>query len=233
MLRSRIAALAVLACLVSAPAFGLSCARPSLDEAVIDGSVMIFEGRAGPKRPLLRWEVATVRDHRLAMLYTRDSDLQVFRFTVSRAWKGAAPGQVVEVLFNTHWGDGFANGESYLVVSPREVGGLFWSPLCGHSLNLRSAADIGNIATLERVIGIGEHVRIPTADRVCRRAEDCTSVQTHCGGCSCGTPVAKSAADGYPARLNRLCATIRVAERCEMDCPTLELSCVEAVCVAN
>ncbi len=229
----RTAALAAFVCIVSGPALSLSCARPSLDEAAIDSAVVIFDGKAGSKRPLTRGETTRVGGQGLRQLGGRRSDLKVYRFTVTRAWKGVARGQALDVLFNTHWGDGFAEGESYLVVSPQAIGRLFWAPLCGHSLELRSAADMGGIATLERVIGIGDHVKISTADRLCQRAQDCTSVQTHCGRCSCGSPVAKSAAEAYEAAIKRLCAMVRVAERCEMNCPPLELSCAEGLCVAD
>ena len=98
---------------------------------------------------------------------------------------------------------------------------------------MRYAAEFGSIAMLERVIGIGQHMKIGSADRVCRRAEDCTFVQTHCGECSCGTPVARIAAEGYAARFEALCAAIRVAERCEMECPPPAPSCTAGLCVAE
>ena len=82
-------------------------------------------------------------------------DLRVYTFTVTHGWKGAAKGQSVEVLFNSYWGDGFAEGVAYLVVSPRQVGKLFWAPLCGHTLDVKHAADIGSLTMLEQLIGIG------------------------------------------------------------------------------
>jgi hypothetical protein len=217
----------------SGAAFGLSCARPSLDATAIDGAIMIFEGTAGPKRSLDARERAAVRLHAIEGRGGGAEDLRVYIFTVTRGWKGAMTGQRVDVLFNSYWGDGFAQGEAYLVVSPRHVGNLFWAPLCGHTIDLRYATEFGSIAMLERVIGIGRHMKVGMADRACRRTEDCTSVQTHCGGCSCGTPVAKVAAERYEARFEALCATIRIAERCEMDCPPPEPSCMAGFCVAE
>ncbi len=214
-------------------AFGLSCARPSLDETAIAAAIMIFEGTAGPKRSLDRRERAAVRRHAIEAKGGRTEDLRVYRFAVTRGWKGATRGQSVDVLFNTYWGDGFAEGGAYLVVSPRQVKNLFWTPLCGHTIDLRHAAEFGTLAKLERRIGIGYHMKVGMADRVCRRAEDCTSVQTHCGACSCGTPVAKVAAEGYEARFERLCAAIRFAERCERNCPPPALSCTAGICVAE
>jgi hypothetical protein len=214
-------------------ALGLSCARPNLDAAAIDGAIMIFEGTAGSKRSLDARERAAVRLHAIEGRGGRAEDLKVYEFTVTRGWKGAARGQRVDVLFNSYWGDGFARGEAYLVVSPRHVGNLFWAPLCGHTIDLRYATEFGSIAMLERVIGIGHHMKIGRADRACRRDDDCTSVQTHCGGCSCGTPVAKVAAERYAARFEALCAAIRIAERCEMDCPPPAPSCTAGFCVAE
>ena len=215
------------------PAFALSCARPSLDETAIDAAVMIFEGTAGPKRALDFREKAAVGRHVIEAIGARTEDLRVYGFKVTRAWKGAVTGQRVDVLFNSYWGDGFAEGEAYLMVSPQQVGNLFWAPLCGHSIDLRYAAQFGSIALLERLIGLGQHMKVGRADRVCRRAEDCSLVQTHCGGCSCGTPVAKVALEGYLARFERLCAAIRMAERCEMNCPPPAPSCTAGLCVAE
>jgi hypothetical protein len=214
-------------------AFGLSCARPSLDETAIDAAIMIFEGTAGSKRALDLREKAAVRIYSIDSIYGSAEDLKVYGFTVTQGWKGATTGQSVDVLFNGYWGDGFAEGEAYLVVSPRRVGNLFWAPLCGHTIDVRHAADVGDLARLERLIGIGQHMKVAMADRVCRRAEDCTSVQTHCGGCSCGTPVARVAAERYQARFERLCAAIRYAERCEMNCPPPAPSCAAGFCVAE
>ncbi len=219
--------------LLPGAAFGLSCARPSLDETAIDAAVMIFEGTAGPKRSLDFRERANVRMHTIEAKGRGTEDLRVYSFTVTLGWKGAASGQSVDVLFNSYWGDGFAEGEAYLVVSPQQVGNLFWSPLCGHTIDVRHAADIGSIAMLEQVIGIGQHMKVGMEDRVCRGAEDCTLVQTHCGGCSCGTPVAKVAVERYEERFERLCAAIRFAERCEINCPPPAPSCTAGYCAAE
>ena len=224
---------AALGLVLPGAAVGLSCARPSLDETAIDGAIMIFEGTAGPKRSLDSRERAAVRLHAIEGRGGGAEDLTVYEFTVTRGWKGATTGQRVDVLFNSYWGDGFAQGEAYLVVSPRHVGHLFWAPLCGHTIDVRYAAEFGSLAMLDQVIGIGHHMKVGRADRVCRRAEDCTAVQTHCGGCSCGTPVAKVAAESYAARFEPLCAAIRIAERCEMDCPPPAPSCEAGFCVAE
>ena len=215
------------------PALALSCARLSLDEAAVDAAVMIFEGTAGPKRTLDHREKAAVRFLGLESKGGGIEDLRVYRFTVTKGWKGASAGQGVDVLFNGYWGDGFAEGLAYLVVSPQQLGGLFWAPLCGHTIDLKHAADIGSLAVLERRIGIGHHMKIKVEDRVCWRAEDCTAVQTHCGGCSCGTPVAKTAAESYEKQFEKLCAAIRISERCDMDCPTPALSCAADLCTAE
>ncbi len=138
-------------------AFGLSCARLSLDETAIDAAIMIFEGTAGPKRTLDFRERQAVRRHGFNTKGGGTGDLRVYGFAVTRGWKGAATGQSVDVLFNTYWGDGFAEGEAYLVVSPRRVGSLFWAPLCGHTIDMRYAANIGSLATLERLIGSGQN----------------------------------------------------------------------------
>ena len=147
----------VLAVLMPGEAFGLSCAVPRLDETAINAAIMIFEGTAGPKRKLTAGETRAVRKHGLASIGGGAEDLKVYSFVVTRGWKGAATGQAVDVLINTYWGDGFAEGETYLVVSPQQVGNLLSSPLCGHTGNLKLAAELGNLATLERLIGSGQN----------------------------------------------------------------------------
>jgi len=233
MKRSWVIVVVALGFMLPGTAFGLSCARPSLDEAAIDAAVMIIEGIAGPKRALDFRERAAVQMHAIEAKGGGTEDLRVYSFTVTQGWKGAATGQSVDVLFNNYWGDGFAEGESYLVVSTRQIGDLFWAPLCGHTIDVKHAADFGNLAMLEQLIGLGHHMKVEIEDRVCQRAEDCTAVQTHCGGCSCGTPVAKLATKRYEARFERLCATIRIAERCEMACPPPAPSCTAGICVAE
>ena len=230
---SRAIAVAVLGLLLPSAAFGLSCARPSLDEAAIDAAVVIFEGTAGPKRSLDSRDEAVVRPDVIEAMGGSIKDLRVYSFTVTQGWKGATAGQSVDVLFNTYWGDGFAEGEAYLVVSPRQVGTFFWAPLCGHTIDMRAAAEIGNLAMLERLIGIGHHMKVRVEDRVCRSTEDCTSVQTHCGGCSCGTPVAKAAAQHYEAQFETLCAAVRITDYCLMDCSRPAPSCTAGYCASQ
>lgn len=156
---ARYLAIVVLALGVFSPgaAFGLSCMPPRMDETVIDAAVMIFEGITGPKRLLNYRERATVRKHGFIQAGGGIGDLRVYGFTVTRGWKGVATGQSVNVLFNTYWGDGFAAGEAYLVVSPQQVGALFAAPLCGSTANLKYATDNGFLATLERVQGSGRN----------------------------------------------------------------------------
>ena len=142
-----------LAMMLPGEAFGLSCARLSLDETAIDAATMIFEGTAGPKRILTPVEKAAVRRHAVESIGGGTGDLRIYRFAVTHGWKGVATGKSVDVLFNTYWGDGFAAGETYLVVSPQQVGNLFSSPLCGHTSTMKFAAELGNLSTLARLIG--------------------------------------------------------------------------------
>jgi len=98
---------------------------------------------------------------------------------------------------------------------------------------MRYAVDIGSLAMLERLIGFGHHMKVAMEDRVCRRAEDCTSVQTHCGGCSCGTPVAKAAAEHYEAQFETLCVAVRITDYCLMDCALPAPSCTAGYCASQ
>ena len=214
-------------------ALALSCARPSMDQSVIDGAVAIFEGTAGPKRSLDFRERVAIKVNPIEGKGGGTENFGIYRFTVTNGWKGVTAGQSVDVLFNNYWGDGFAEGGTYLVVSTQQVGDLFWAPLCGHTIDLKHAADFGDLSMLEQLIGLGHHMKVKMNDRVCQHGYDCSAVQTHCGGCSCGTPVAKSARERYEVQLEALCAVIRITERCDLDCPPPMPSCSEGYCVAN
>ena len=146
-------AVVALVLVLPGPASALSCAAPILDEPVVDAAVMIFEGTAGRDRRLSSREKAAVRKHAVRTIGGGTGDLRVYSFVVTRGWKGATPGQSVDVLINGYWGDGFAEGEAYLVVSPQQVGTLFLSPLCGHTVDIGYAADNGLLDTLQRVTG--------------------------------------------------------------------------------
>ena len=134
-------------------ALALSCMQPSLDEAGIDQSVVIFEGTAGAKRALDGFEKAAARSQAANSLSGDSDDLKVASFTVTRGWKGATAGQRLDVLFNGYWGDSFTQGQAYLVVSPKQIEHLVWAPLCGLSIDVDSAENLGMIDTLERVLG--------------------------------------------------------------------------------
>ena len=223
--------IAFLVLLAPGTASALSCARPSLDAAAVQGAVAIFEGTAGQKRDLSRREAAVISRTAIQGKVAGTPHLKVYAFTVTKGWKGTTTEQRVEVLFNAYWGDGFAAGQDYLVVISQRVGALLWAPLCGHTVELDHAEKMGDLGRLERLVGAGHHMKIRFEDRACRRDADCTLIQTHCGDCSCGTPVTAAKAEGYRARFMRLCAMIRVAERCEMACAAVEPTCRDGLCV--
>ena len=148
-------AVAFLIFLLPGTASALSCARPSLNRAAVWDAVAIFEGTAGRKRDLMPKEEAAVRRTAFKGKVAGTPHLKVYAFTVTRSWKGVDAGQRVEVLFNTYWGDGFAEGEDYLVVSPQRAGALFWAPLCGHTVERGHAEAMGDLRRLERLVDGG------------------------------------------------------------------------------
>lgn len=219
----------LLAC-VSGTADALSCAAPTLDGAAVTQSVAIFEGVAGNRHSLTRKQKAAVKTSEPSDRLAGMENLRVYDFTVTKSWKGVAKGQTVSILFNTYWGDNYAPGGKFLIVSPERIGDMFWTPLCGHSIDLEWARKIGDLALLEQVIGVGYQIKIPAKDRTCKSAQDCTAVSTHCGGCDCGTPVSVVAAAGYREELKKFCAVARVMEHCEIVCETFVPSCHEGLC---
>ena len=214
----------------SGTAYALSCAQPKMDETVITNAVAVFEGVAGKKHSLTWKQAAAVKKDKPAGRFAGMENLSVYDFTIAKSWKGAAAGQTVSVLFNTYWGDNYVPGSKFLIVSPRKIGDMFWTPLCGNSIELEWARKNGDIAVLEEVIGIGHQIKIPGKDRACESAQDCTAVLTHCGGCDCGTPVNVVNAGEYREQLQKFCALARVMEHCEIVCETFVPSCHEGLC---
>ena len=219
----------LLTCL-SANTYALSCAQSKLSETIISDSVAIFEGVAGQKHALNRQQRASVVADKPTGRYAGLEKLSVYDFTISKSWKGVTAGQTVSILFNTTWGDSYLPGGSFLIVSPQQIGDMFWTPLCGNSIDLEWAGKCGDLELLEAIIGIGYHVKISAKDRACENAQDCTAVLTHCGGCDCGTPVSVVAAGKYKQQLQNFCAITRLMEHCEIVCETFVPACLEGLC---
>tara|TARA_R110002124_G_scaffold5813_1_gene36420 strand:- start:612 stop:1316 length:705 start_codon:yes stop_codon:yes gene_type:complete len=212
-------------------AHALSCASSRLNEKNIASVPVIFEGAAASSRELTRKEKAVFKLHGLSMKGGDASNLRVFDFTVSKPWKGVTQGQTVAILYNTYWGDAFPPQESFLVIGTRKLGDLFWVPLCGNTLPLEYAKSQGDITTLEKFVGIGHHTKIPASARLCETADDCTAMGTHCGGCDCGTPVAKAFAEDYAQTHKDFCAASHTEYAfCEMDCPQSVPVCQDNLC---
>ena len=219
----------VLTC-VSDRVYALSCAPPKLEKSIITNSIAVFEGVAGKKHSLTWKQKAAVKVGNLIGKSAGVENLSVYNFTVTKSWKGVSAGDTVSILFNTYWGDNYVPNGAFLIVSPQQIGGMFWTPLCGNSMDLKWARKNGDIAILEEVIGIGHHIKIRVEDRRCESAKDCTAIQTHCGDCDCGTPVNVAAAEEHREQLKKFCAIARLVEHCEIVCETYLPSCHEGLC---
>jgi hypothetical protein len=219
----------LLTCL-SGKAHALSCAQPKLDEAIITNSVAVFEGVAGKKHGLTWQQKVSVKRDELTGKFAGVENLAVYDFTVTKNWKGVSTGQTVYVLFNTTWGDNYLPGGNFLIVSPQQISDMYWTPLCGNTIDLEWARKNGDIELLEEEIGVGHQIKIVAKDRSCERAQDCTAVSTHCGGCDCGTPVSVVAAGKYKEQLQKFCAISRWMEHCEIVCETFVPACHEGMC---
>ncbi len=226
------AALVLLAMLFYAPgnALALSCVALTMNESVVEGAAVIFEGITGKGRRLTRAEAAALDALGVAPLGGGIANLKVFQFTVTKGWKGAVDGQEIQVLRNTYWGDSFATTGLYLVVGVQAVDDLYLAPLCGNTMYLGAAGDPTTLKALERLIGIGDHIKIRPEDRACRRDGDCAFIQTHCGACSCGTPVAGAALAKYQVLYEQACTPFK-RENCEIHCETAVPRCRQGLCV--
>jgi hypothetical protein len=210
-------------------ALARSCLPPTMDAAVVRNAAVIFEGVAGHRRTLSRAEALVLDAAGMVAEGGGIANLGVFEFTVIRGWKGAAAGQKIRVVRNTYWGDGFDLGEAYLVVGDRRIDDLYMAPLCGNTVHLRFAAEAGGLKALERLVGIGAHIKIRSEDRACRSDEDCAVIQTHCGACGCGTPVAGAALAKYQALYEQACTPFEGAN-CEIHCETAVPRCRQGLC---
>lgn len=124
-----------------------------MNDSVIVGAAVIFEGVTGQGRALTRTEASALKVAGVATSGGDFSDLKVFEFTVTKGWKATARGQKIEVIRNTYWGDSFASPGPYLVVGVQGIDGLYVAPLCGNTMHLGFGADLGHLKTLERLIG--------------------------------------------------------------------------------
>jgi hypothetical protein len=201
-----------------------------LDETTITNAVAVFEGVAGTKHNLTRQQKTSVKKDTPTGRFAGVENLSVYEFTVTKNWKGVATGQTVSILFNTTWGDNYLPDGNFLIVSPQQISDMYWTPLCGNSIDLEWAQKNGDLALLEEVIGIGHQIKIVAKDRACESAQDCTAVITHCGGCDCGTPVSVVAAGKYKQQLQKFCAVTRLMENCEIVCETFVPACHEGLC---
>lgn len=117
-------------------AFALSCAPPTMNEFVVTGADLIFEGTSQGK---------SGGSHGGDL----GQDVFPFRFTIDKLWKGSVVAPEVIVLRDTYWGDEFVKGDRYLVVA-EDHKGEYVAPLCGNSVRLEQAED--QLATLERIM---------------------------------------------------------------------------------
>ena len=210
-------------------ALARSCLPPTMDAAAVRNAAVIFEGVAGHRRALSRAEAAVLDAAGMVAEGGGIANLGVFEFTVIRGWKGAAAGQKIRVVRNTYWGDGFDMGQAYLVVGDRRIDDLYVAPLCGNTVHLRFAAEAGRLKALERLVGIGAHIKIRPEDRACRSDEDCAVIQTHCGACGGGTPVAGAALAQYQALYEHACTPFQ-GEICDIHCETVVPRCRQGLC---
>ncbi len=221
--------LVVLSFYAPGTALALSCVAPTMNESVVEGAEVIFEGLTSRDRRLRRAEKAALKAAGLAPLGGGIDDLRVFQFTVTKGWKGAVDGQEVQVLRNTYWGDSFATAGLYLVVGVQAVDDLYLAPLCGNTMYFGTARDPTTLKALERLVGIGAHIKIRPEDRACRSDGDCAVIQTHCGACSCGTPVAGAALAQIQALYEQACTPFE-GEICEIHCETVVPRCRQGLC---
>ncbi len=153
--------LAVLRLYAPGATHALSCLQPVMNESVVEGAAVIFEGVTGRHRALSRAEKAALGAAGVVPLGGGIADLKVFQFTVTKGWKGTADGQSVQVLRNTYWGDSFATEGLYLVVGVQAADDLYLAPLCGNTMYLGATGDSVIVKVLERLMGTDARFQAP------------------------------------------------------------------------
>lgn len=73
-------------------------------------------------------------------------------------------------------------------------------------------------------------IKIDPGDQECAHDTECTLVQDHCGGCSCGTPINRAAEAKVQRRFKDLCEGF-YGPQCEIHCPERTLRCREGTCI--
>ena len=225
--------LVTLACLSvnTSTANALSCAQPTIDNAVIEESTIIFSGIIKSERKMTLKEKASIMWSSVKTKGGSISDLKVYEIEILNNWKGVPNTGTVDVAYNGYWGDNFSEGEKILFVSNEKAEDIIWIPLCGNTMDLDFAKKQNYIRILDEHIGIGNDFKIPALDRVCRSAAECTTVSTDCGGCSCGTPVAHKAAKKYMEMFEETCSKMTEDRMlCEMECEPHTPTCIEGLC---
>jgi len=127
----------------------LDCAPPAMNEFVVTGASLIFEGTAQGKKDGPHGD---------------DIGREVFPFifTVDKLWKGNIVESEVIILRDTYWGDDFIIGNRYLVVA-EDHKGKYVASLCGNTVPLEEAN--GQLANLERIINGDKEEGNEGADR--------------------------------------------------------------------
>jgi hypothetical protein len=78
-----------------------------------------------------------------------------------------------------------------------------------------------------------EHsIKIDPGDQECTQDTECILIQTHCGGCSCGTPINRAAEAKVQRRFKDLCEGF-YGPHCEIHCPERQFRCLEGTCVTR
>ena len=85
-------------------AHALSCAVPQVDDTVIEGALVIFEGVVKSSRSLSFIDKLNIKIGDLNQIGGKLKDLRVYAFRVTNTWKGVKQGEEVQVLRNTYWG---------------------------------------------------------------------------------------------------------------------------------
>ncbi len=132
-------------------AHALSCAPPVLDKELVKSSSIIFEGTVQKSRALNMLE----KTKRFIKKRGGDkSNLLMYEFIVTRAWKGVKIGDIVKVLRNTYWGDEFrVDGTIYLAIGLEKEHDYYRAHLCGATNALQYYKNNRQINVLKGIFG--------------------------------------------------------------------------------
>jgi len=148
----QLAVILLTACLYTPPVLALSCAPPRITNELLEATPIFFEGTVIKSRDLTQDESTSLKTKNVGFKGGELKDVRVYILKVVGNVKGVKKGQMVNVLRNTYWGDGFTIGQRYMVFPTTRYNNLYKAALCGPSFNTSMSGQVEWVQAALQVI---------------------------------------------------------------------------------